>query len=241
MCEALQFAHDEGIVHRDIKPENVLLDAKGRVKIADFGLAKLVDADARDVSLTEVDQIVGTPHYMAPEQLRGSREVDHRADIYSLGVVFYEMLTGELPRGNFELPSRRVQVDVRLDEIVLKSLERSARAPLPARGRGEGRESVGRRSREAARRGAAPPGGRIVSRPGRRRSRGSATSRSTRPVIHPNSAVGVLRHVPPPLAARRSRVQRRTLRGSRSDGSRARRSGRTSITRSGAGPSSTRR
>ena len=125
MCEALQFAHDEGIVHRDVKPENVLLDAKGRVKIADFGLAKLVDADARDVSLTEVDQIVGTPHYMAPEQIRGSREVDHRADIYSLGVVFYEMLTGELPRGNFELPSRRVQVDVKLDEIVLKSLERA--------------------------------------------------------------------------------------------------------------------
>jgi len=125
MCEALQFAHDEGIVHRDVKPENVLLDAKGRVKIADFGLAKLVDADTRDVSLTEVDQIVGTPHYMAPEQIRGSREVDHRADIYSLGVVFYEMLTGELPRGNFELPSRRVQVDVKLDEIVLKSLERA--------------------------------------------------------------------------------------------------------------------
>jgi tRNA A-37 threonylcarbamoyl transferase component Bud32 len=125
ICEALQFAHDEGVVHRDIKPENVLLDAKGRVKIADFGLAKLVDADARDVSLTEVGQVMGTPHYMAPEQLRGSREVDHRADIYSLGVVFYEMLTGELPRGNFELPSKRVQVDVRLDEIVLKSLERT--------------------------------------------------------------------------------------------------------------------
>jgi len=125
ICEALQFAHDEGVVHRDIKPENVLLDAKGRVKIADFGLAKLVDADARDVSLTEVGQVMGTPHYMAPEQLRGSREVDHRADIYSLGVVFYEMLTGELPRGNFEMPSKRVQVDVRLDEIVLKSLERT--------------------------------------------------------------------------------------------------------------------
>jgi tRNA A-37 threonylcarbamoyl transferase component Bud32 len=125
MCEALQFAHDEGIVHRDIKPENVLIDPKGRVKIADFGLAKLVDADARDVSLTEVGQVMGTPHYMAPEQLRGARDVDHRADIYSLGVVFYEMLTGELPRGNFELPSRRVQVDVKLDDIVLKSLERT--------------------------------------------------------------------------------------------------------------------
>jgi serine/threonine protein kinase len=125
ICEALQFAHDEGIVHRDIKPENVLIDAKGRVKIADFGLAKILDADARDVSLTEVGQVMGTPHYMAPEQLRGAHDVDHRADIYSLGVVFYEMLTGELPRGNFELPSKRVHVDVRLDEIVLKSLERA--------------------------------------------------------------------------------------------------------------------
>ncbi len=125
MCEALQFAHDEGIVHRDIKPENVLIDTKGRVKIADFGLAKLLDADARDVSLTEVGQVMGTPHYMAPEQLRGAHDVDHRADIYSLGVVFYEMLTGDLPRGNFELPSKRVQVDVKLDEIVLKSLERT--------------------------------------------------------------------------------------------------------------------
>src|SRR5262249_22197334 len=85
----------------------------------------LVDADAREVSLTEVDQVVGTPHYMAPEQLRGSRDVDHRADIYSLGVVLYEMLTGELPRGKFDLPSKRIQVDVKLDEIVLKSLERA--------------------------------------------------------------------------------------------------------------------
>jgi tRNA A-37 threonylcarbamoyl transferase component Bud32 len=125
MCDALQFAHDEGIVHRDIKPENVLIDAKGRVKIADFGLAKMVDADPRDVSLTEIGQVMGTPHYMAPEQLRGAPDVDHRADIYSLGVVFYEMLTGELPRGKFDMPSKHVQVDVRLDEIVLKSLERA--------------------------------------------------------------------------------------------------------------------
>jgi tRNA A-37 threonylcarbamoyl transferase component Bud32 len=123
ICEALQFAHDEGVVHRDIKPENVLVDSKGRVKIADFGLAKLVDAGARDSSLTDVGQVMGTPDYMAPEQLRGERGVDHRADIYSLGVVFYEMLTGALPRGNFALPSKQIHVDVRLDEIVLKTLE----------------------------------------------------------------------------------------------------------------------
>ncbi|MFN0244042.1 MAG: serine/threonine-protein kinase [Planctomycetota bacterium] len=124
ICDALQFAHDEGVVHRDIKPENVLLDKKGRVKIADFGLAKLVGAAAADLTLTAPGQVMGTVHYMAPEQMERPRDVDHRADIYSLGVVFYEMLTGSLPLGRFEPPSHRVQLDVRLDEIVLRSLER---------------------------------------------------------------------------------------------------------------------
>ncbi len=122
LCDALQYAHDEGVVHRDIKPENVLVDRRGRAKVADFGLAKLVGAPA-DADLTREGQVMGTPHYMAPEQIERPRDVDHRADIYALGVVFYEMLTGSLPRGNFEPPSRRVQVDVRLDEIVLKALE----------------------------------------------------------------------------------------------------------------------
>jgi serine/threonine protein kinase len=123
ICEALQFAHDEGIVHRDIKPENILVDKKGRVKIADFGLAKLLGRAADDFSLTGTGQLMGTLGYMAPEQLQQAHKVDHRADIYSLGVVFYEMLTGQLPIGRFELPSKKVQVDVRLDEIVLRSLE----------------------------------------------------------------------------------------------------------------------
>jgi serine/threonine protein kinase len=123
ICEALQFAHDEGIVHRDIKPENILIDKRGRVKIADFGLAKLVGQDAPDHFLTGTHQVMGTLRYMAPEQMQGSREVDHRADIYSLGVVFYELLTGELPMGKFAPPSKKVQVDVRLDEIVLRALE----------------------------------------------------------------------------------------------------------------------
>src|SRR6185503_19490284 len=86
ICEALQFAHDEGIVHRDIKPENILLDKKGRVKIADFGIAKIMRRDA-GVALTETKQAIGTPHYMAPEQVEKPESVDHRADIYSLGVV----------------------------------------------------------------------------------------------------------------------------------------------------------
>ena len=124
ICEALQYAHDEGIVHRDIKPENVLLDKKGRVKIADFGLAKILGLEARDVRLTGTRDVMGTLHYMAPEQVQHPQEVDHRADIYSLGVVFYEMLTGELPLGRFAPPSQKVHVDVRLDEVVLHALER---------------------------------------------------------------------------------------------------------------------
>lgn len=124
ICEALQYAHDAGIVHRDIKPENILLDKSGRVKIADFGLAKLVKPQPDDFTLTGTKQVVGTPHYMAPEQFEHPTEVDHRADIYSVGVVIYEMLTGELPLGRFAAPSEKVQVDVRLDEIVLRALEK---------------------------------------------------------------------------------------------------------------------
>ncbi|MGZ4965353.1 MAG: protein kinase domain-containing protein, partial [Limisphaerales bacterium] len=121
ICEALQYAHDEGVVHRDIKPENILVDKKGRVKIADFGIAKILGAEQSQAPLTGV---IGTPHYMSPEQIEKPQTVDHRADIYSLGVVFYEMLTGELPLGRFAAPSKKVQIDVRLDEIVLRALEK---------------------------------------------------------------------------------------------------------------------
>lgn len=123
ICDALQYAHDEGVVHRDIKPENVLVDRKGRVKIADFGLAKIVDPNPAAARLTVEGQVMGTPHYMAPEQVERPLAVDHRADIYALGVVFYEMLTGDLPIGKFAPPSRKVQLDVRLDDIVLRALE----------------------------------------------------------------------------------------------------------------------
>jgi serine/threonine protein kinase len=125
ICEALQYAHNIGIIHRDIKPENILVDTLGRVKIADFGLAKLLEQarSPSDYTLTRPDLVMGTPSYMAPEQLERPNEVDHRADLYSLGVVFYEMLTGQLPKGRFALPSQKVQIDVRLDEVVLKALE----------------------------------------------------------------------------------------------------------------------
>jgi tRNA A-37 threonylcarbamoyl transferase component Bud32 len=124
ICEALHYAHEQGVLHRDIKPENILLDAKGRVKIADFGIAKLVGEDKPSFTLTGTGTALGTPHYMAPEQLEKSVDIDHRADIYSLGVVFYEMLTGELPIGRFKAPSQRTPLDARIDEIVLRALER---------------------------------------------------------------------------------------------------------------------
>jgi predicted Ser/Thr protein kinase len=135
LCDALQYAHDQGIVHRDIKPENILLDRQGRVKVADFGLARLLGTGnesaaaggpgpALSPSLTGAGKVVGTPQYMAPEQAEHPGEVDHRADIYALGVVFYQMLTGELPGSRLEAPSRRVQIDVRLDEVVLRALEK---------------------------------------------------------------------------------------------------------------------
>ncbi len=124
ICEALQFAHSEGILHRDVKPENILLDTKGRVKIADFGIAKLVGEPQPVMRLTATGATIGTPQYMAPEQLERPQEVDHRADIYSLGVVFYEMLTGELPIGRFAPPSHKTPMDPRVDEIVLRALEK---------------------------------------------------------------------------------------------------------------------
>src|SRR6266849_332203 len=124
ICDALQYAHDEGVIHRDIKPENILLDKKGRVKIADFGLAKIVGLSPAYLTLTGTHEVMGTLYYMAPEQMKRSHTVDHRADLYSLGVVFYEMLTGELPVGRFAPPSHKARVDGRLDSIVLRARSR---------------------------------------------------------------------------------------------------------------------
>ena len=125
ICEALQYAHDEGVLHRDIKPENILLNTKGNVKIADFGIAKMMNEEESGRGLTMSGAAPGTPHYMAPEQIESPNTVDHRADIYSLGVVFYELLTGELPIGRFPAPSSKSnKVNPEIDEVVFKSLEK---------------------------------------------------------------------------------------------------------------------
>lgn len=124
LCAALQFAHEQGILHRDIKPENILLDTKGRVKIADFGIARLLEEAPGDVTLTATGSVIGSTAYMAPEQIEHPHDVDHRADIYSLGVVFYEMLTGGLPLGRFPAPSEKSASDPRLDEVVFRTLEK---------------------------------------------------------------------------------------------------------------------
>ncbi len=113
VCEALEYAHEKGVVHRDIKPENLLLDRDGRVKIADFGIASLAGA---------AGERSGTPPYMAPEQAGGN--TDRTADIYALGVVLYEMLTGERPGSGAVAPSGVVPIDARIDEIVLRALDR---------------------------------------------------------------------------------------------------------------------
>ena len=122
VCEALQFAHDHGVLHRDIKPENILLDTRGNPKLADFGIAKL--GDDKSTGLTLSGAQLGTAAYMAPEQIEHPATVDHRADIYSLGVVLYEMLTGELPLGRFAAPSEKAHCSSGVDDVVLRALEK---------------------------------------------------------------------------------------------------------------------
>ena len=96
VCRALAYAHDKGVVHRDIKPANILISNEGEVKLVDFGIATIHGGDEAS-DLTRDGMTLGTPSYMAPEQFRNTRSVDKRADIYSLGVVLYEMVTGKRP------------------------------------------------------------------------------------------------------------------------------------------------
>jgi len=139
-AQALQYAHEQGVVHRDIKPENILLTRDGSTLVADFGIARALGSE--DGRLTETGLAVGTPAYMSPEQASGDKAVDARTDIYSLGGVLYEMLAGELP---FTGPTMQAVIVKRLTEAVpsvrkarpavpeavAETLQR-ALAPLPA-------------------------------------------------------------------------------------------------------------
>src|SRR5439155_4713477 len=110
LADILQYAHDRGVIHRDVKPSNILIGEDGRPHLMDFGLAK---RDAGDISVTMDGQVLGTPAYMSPEQARGEgKKVDGRSDVYSLGVIFYQLLTGELPfRGNTRMLLHQVLHD----------------------------------------------------------------------------------------------------------------------------------
>ncbi|MGB8168248.1 MAG: bifunctional serine/threonine-protein kinase/formylglycine-generating enzyme family protein [Chthoniobacteraceae bacterium] len=122
VCAALEFAHARGVVHRDIKPGNILLDATGCVKVTDFGIARLAGEEPC-APLTSSGVLLGTPDYVAPEQTQPAAVVDHRADIFSVGVMLYELLTGQLPRGVFR-PLAQLAPDARaFDRVVTRALQ----------------------------------------------------------------------------------------------------------------------
>jgi len=137
ICDALQYAHDRGIVHRDLKPSNLMVTADGKVKLTDFGIAKDLDATA----LTATGRTLGTAAYMAPEQIRGTPAISHKTDLYALGIVLYQLLTGKMPfEGNTPIvlmhcqlneppprPSARVaEIPKALDELIVNLM---AKAP----------------------------------------------------------------------------------------------------------------
>ncbi len=135
VCSALQHAHDRGIIHRDMKPSNIMLTPEGQVKLTDFGIAKGFEG----TQLTSTNHSVGTASYMSPEQCRGEKTITHKSDLYSLGIVFYELLTGRRPfeaetpldmflahtKGSFERPARRVlDIPIWLDTLVCQMMEK---------------------------------------------------------------------------------------------------------------------
>ena len=170
ICAALSYAHRKGVVHRDIKPANVMVNGESHVKVADFGLARLTDVSPQVHGMTMTGIIMGTPDYMAPEQKRGVH-VDHRADIFSLGVMLYEMLCREVPQGAFDLPSRRTDCDPRIDAIVVKAMQQSPERRYQSAEEMESAVEAARKPQAAGRRPQAaapvPQGGTAAKKPAR--------------------------------------------------------------------------
>ncbi len=137
LLDALEFAHEAGVIHRDIKPANVMLDAARHVKLTDFGVARITDPDADTGEATRAGAMIGTPSYMSPEQIQG-QPIDRRTDVFSAGVLFYQLLTGRKP---FEgtgwalarkivqedpvPPSQLVQIPPDIDRVVARALAKS--------------------------------------------------------------------------------------------------------------------
>ncbi|MCP4674464.1 MAG: serine/threonine protein kinase [Deltaproteobacteria bacterium] len=127
VCAAITYAHANGIVHRDIKPANIVI-SDDTVKVLDFGLAQMAGMDSQITTLTRTDLAMGTFNYLSPEQRTNAKDVDERSDIFSLGIVFFEMLTGTLPIGSFEPPSEtRKDVPKKCNEIIRRSLNTDPR------------------------------------------------------------------------------------------------------------------
>lgn len=131
VCEAITYAHLQGIVHRDIKPANIIISGQN-AKVLDFGLAQVTGGESKLTTLTRTNLAMGTFNYLSPEQRLSAKTVDHRSDIYSLGVVFYEMITGTLPMGSFQPPSKlRNETPKRCDRIITRSLQSSPALRYP--------------------------------------------------------------------------------------------------------------
>ena len=190
ICDALQYAHEHGVVHRDLKPSNLMVTEDGKVKLTDFGIAKDLDATA----LTATGRTLGTAAYMAPEQIRGTPAVSHKTDLYALGVVLYQMLVGKPPfEGSTPVvlmhchlneppprPSAKIhEIPQVLDDLVVKLMAKSpADRPWDAAAVGHEADRAARqgRTRRIDRDGLAGPGGRRPARQarGRRRQRAGA-------------------------------------------------------------------
>jgi eukaryotic-like serine/threonine-protein kinase len=143
VLDALDFAHEAGIIHRDVKPANVMLDAGGRAKLTDFGVARVTDPDA-EAEATRAGTMIGTPAYMSPEQIQG-QAIDRRTDVFSAGVLFYQLVTGKKPfegqqwtlakkiiQDDPVWPSQIAQVPPGIDDVVARALAKAPEQRYPS-------------------------------------------------------------------------------------------------------------